>query len=142
PPPPTPTLFPYTTLFRSCPRNLIELPRGHVAEIRPRVPQFVEVAHAASGLDRASERSQSRRERVRDALRSAAGEWPVRHMRRHSEYQRERRGKRRVEREHRVRGQTREERSGAHAAKCDTREQARGKHARQAKPRHDEGMPR
>src|SRR5206468_7126592 len=74
PPPPTSTLFPYTTLFRSPRRSAIRHQREHADDERPRAderrPEDDDVSLQHHGADRAENRQHDRSEEHTSELQS------------------------------------------------------------------------
>ncbi len=83
--------------------------RRQIEQDRSRVRHVVDRRDPRSGDDLAAERSQVRRQRVRELLGTAARNHPARDVRERVEHQSEACGKRSIERQHAVRAETGEE---------------------------------
>ncbi len=119
-----------------------ELPGRHVEQHPFRPGELLEIGNTMACLDSAAERAEIRGHRIRDRLRPAPGKRPAHAMRQQPEKPPERGCRRPRQRQHRVRGETREQ-----AARLLTAKRAAGDHARgQRRERREagkrSGMPR
>ncbi len=122
--------------------DLQQRTRRQIAENRLRRRHVVDVRDGRAGQDLAAERSQVRRERVGQALRSAAREHPSGDVRHRAEHEGERRRGPRLERHHAVRGDAGEERTRVRAREPPPREALGGLQRHQPEARERERMRR
>ena len=123
-------------------RELEHLSRRHVEEHRTRAREVGERRDARPGLDPGAERAQLRDEGIGEPAGAAANDGPAVRVAENPEHDPEGGGSSRGERQHRVRGEPREERPRTRAAEGPAREPVRGAERGQPEAREEERVAR